>query len=329
MASQAPNGNMFLPRAVVTRTAAIDARLAEQKAAREPKGAPPVEPALVVDPPVAEVPPPPPPAPPAPPLDPRASDPAYWQQRFKVTAGMLDTERAAHQGAQQKQNQRIAELESQVSTLQAGAPRSAEEINLTRYFTPDQIEKFGDEQCRVMAATAQAAAQDKVEKLIDAAVKPIVDKQKADQASDDDAKRIAFFNRLTELVPNYVEINATPGWIEWLNGTDPSSDERRQGILTRHEGRRNADSVAKMFKAFLAESTPPAPPAPPVAPHGTGAPAVETPPPPAAAGPTGMPTDAEVRAHYKRAALGGYKGKDAERVAFEARMKLRAGQATG
>jgi hypothetical protein len=310
-----------LPRAVLRRSQAIEERL---KAQREPNAdpvdpAPPVDPSAVITDPVDPAPQPTPPAPPPPVADPRESDPAYWKQRFKVTEGVLRHERLERQTEAEGLNQRLTELQEQVRTLQASKPAAKPDIG--KFFTPEQVEQLGEDQCEAIVAMAEKTVAAQVKDAIDAEIKPLKERQESEREQDLKARKVAFTDKLGELVPDYTEIDVDEGWLAWLAQDDDTTGWQRQAILDRHIQALNAPKVAKMFEAY--RLTLPKTPAPPVAPHGK------------AAGPSGDPpaqpsraltpaSDAEVRDFHKRAALG--KVKAAERVEFEARMKLRTGR---
>ncbi len=316
-ASQAIESNTPLPRAVVRRTQAIEARIA----AREPKPestdpiATPAEPIAQA---VTTVEPPAPPAEPAAPaVDPRESDPAYWKQRFTVTSGLLAAERRERQGETSTLNQRMTELQEQLRTLQANKPEPA--VDVSQYFTSEQIEQFGEEQCMAMAKAAQTAAQAATKAAIEAEVKPIREAQQRDAEQTAASAKRSFVDELATLVPDYVVIDASDEWKAWLAQEDEASGLDRGEILDKHVRLRNAQRTARMFEDFRKTRLPRS--EPPVVGRGD------------AAGPTGEapavpqaglkpPTDLEVKDYFKRASLG--KVKDSERVEFEARLKLRA-----
>ena len=253
-----------------------------------------------------------------PPVDPRHADPKYWQQRFDVTSGLLAREREQRVGERNALNSQIADLQTEVQRLtqlvEKAAP--AAEIDLKQFFTDAQIETYGDEQCRVMAQTALKAAQTEAQKAIDAAVRPLKQQRETDATTDSEKRKQAFVDKLTELVPDWQVTDKDQRWLDWLEEEDEHGAVR-QDILNVHMASGNAAGAAKMFKTFAKTI---AVPTPPVAPSGSGAGAGEGTPP--AAQSLTAPSDAEVKDFFKRSALG--KVKDAERVEFEARMKLRA-----
>jgi hypothetical protein len=328
----APNETK-LPRAVLRRSAAIQARIDARNAPAEPENP---NPAGDAAPAAGQATPPAQPADPQPPAhagDPRDSDPAYWKQRFSVTEGILRTERAARTAQTEGLHQRVAELEGQLRSLQATA-KPTEKIDITQFYTPEQIAQYGEEQCEVMAETAMRAATSTAQKLIDAAVQPI--KQERDRAAANDATNAkqAFTDKLTELYPNWAVADVDPSWLAWLAEED-ENEVVRQTLLNVYIEKGNATGAARMFRNWekaTAPRTAPKLPAPPVAPSGSGAnPGPENPgaPAPASASDATPPTEAEIKDFFKRAATirpgrPGYVT-DSDRVKFDARLALRNG----
>ena len=312
-----------LPRAVLRRSAAINARYAPKPPESEippaadaaPAPEPAADPAPVVEPPAT---------PPA--VDPRENDPTYWKQRFTVTSGILAHERNEYTTAVGNLNRRLTEAQEKLRLSQAQTP--APKVDIAKFFTDEQIEKYGAEQCETMAAAAMAAAHETAQGLVDAAVKPL--KEDREQRIEQEAtrKRREFDDKLSEQVPNWRTLDVDPRWREWLS-EDDEHGVQRQSILDIHIGNGNAVQVGRMFKAWEKTVAPPAtpvPPAPPlpkptITPNGSGASAGDAPPVNSNAAAKGAPSGAEVKDYYKRSALG--KVKAEERIEFEARLALR------
>lgn len=252
-----------------------------------------------------------------PPADPRHADPKYWQQRFDVTSGILARERELRQSEHVGLNSRITELQTEVQALKQAVPPA--EIDPHTLFSQEEIDAYGEEQCRVMTRAAMKAAAQEAKKLIDVAVQPLRQKAETEATNDAATRKQRFVDQLTELVPDWQVTDKDPRWNDEQTGWLAQEDEHgavRQDILNAHIQRGNAKGAAKMFQAFVKTI---AVPVPPVAPSGSGAGAGEGAPPPAAG--LTAPTDAEVKDYYKRSALN--KVKEPERVSFEARLKLR------
>lgn len=312
-ASQTQNETR-LPRAVLRRSEAINARIAARNeseaaiAANEPPAPPSPNAADPAD---------PNPPPPAPPVDPRESDPAYWKQRFNVTAGVLRREREERQADAERFSQQMTELQGQIRALQASAPPA--EVDLSKFLTPEQVSALGEDDAKTIVQTAVQAAREEVQKAFAAELKPLQDQRIAEQERAAADLKTQFWDKLAELVPDFEQVNETDEWKIWLGQDDEAAGVQRQALLNTHVGRLEAAKVAKMFEAYKATL---ARPAPPVGPSGRGAaPTGELPRPDPTAGQ--YPSAAEIKDFYKRAALG--KVKDAERVKFEARLKLRPG----
>ena len=297
-----------IPRQIQQRVATAVARYAPA----EPDAS---RPAAATDP---ATPPAAAPATPAEPAaDPRHSDPAYWKARFEVTSGMLAAERKAKKDVEDRLTRQITELQTQTRTLQAAVP--AAPIDLAEFYTPEEIEKWGAEQCEAMIRGALRAAKKTTDERIAAEVQPLREqRERDDQTAAENSKR-EFMDKIHEQVPDFDD--ADPRWVAWLQEIDPNTDAPRQAVLTIHVTARNAAGCVKVIKAWQASLKTPTPP---ITPSGTGAaPGVGDAVMPSAEAVNALvaPTDAEVKDFYKRAALG--KVKDAERIAFEARMEKR------
>ncbi len=303
-----------LPRAVRERSARI-AAMSEPPAPPPATETPPAVVPAIEEPGPSSPPAPPPPAPPA---DPRESDPQYWAQRFRVTQGMLDRERRDRVADQDRTDQAIAELREQLRTAQQQQPSPPSKIDLSAFFTPEQIEQYGQEQCETLTAVAVKAAREQTQAAIAEAMQPIREERERNAEQSKRVQQQAFVGALAELVPDFEAIDATDGWKLWLAQEDDATGYIRQALLDTYVRDRRADRVAKLFQAY--QQTHVAPPAPPVTPSGRGGPPAA--PQPAVVPALGYPTKEEIRAHYKGAAIG--KKTDKEIAEFEARLQLQA-----
>jgi len=246
-------------------------------------------------------------------VDPRESDPAYWKQRFKVTEGVLRTEREARTAENREFGQRLTELQDQIRTLQASAP--APDLDMGQFLTPEQIDTLGEDEASAIVKAALKVARAEAQKVIDVEIKPLKDQRAAEAAATVEDAKTRYKDKLTELMPDWLEIDATEGWLAWLAQEDEGSGLQRQAMLDGYIGRADAVRTAKLFQAY---KTSIALPAPPVAPRGNGAvPNDDLPKPDHGLTPL---QPGEAKMFYSRAALG--KVTEAERATFEARRKL-------
>lgn len=261
--------------------------------------------------------------------DPRENDPGYWKARFKVTEGMLRKAQEDLRDAQAEADQTIQELRNKVAELQAAAPASTGKVDITAFFTPEQIDQFGTEQCEAMATAAVKAARSQADELIKQAVEPIKKKAEVSERNQRKQSEDNFWNRLAELTPDYQDINADAKWLAWLAEVDPDTKVLRQDTLDIARQKLNADGVSAMFEKFRASQKTGAPGGePPLsAPRSGGAGGGGE--PPANTGAKGYPTREEIRDFHKRAAT--IKNPrdprfvtPQERKEFEARLQLQA-----
>lgn len=309
-ASQAKNETR-LPRAVLRRSEAIQARIdARESKTMTVDEAPPADgPSTETTPPVESK--------PQPVVDPRESDPAYWKQRFKVTAGVLDAERNDRKAQVVEFNQRLTELQEQVLQLQSATP--ATPTDLGKYFTPERVEELGEDVCREQVAAIEKAVKEQMSALIDKEIKPLKDARKAEAENELLSSKRQFYDRLAELVPDYAEVDtAETGFHDWLMQKTDDGIERQE-VLTRHVQNKDVVNVARMFEKFKKTKEPVQPPVTPIG-SGANTQSVQTQP----VARLTAPTNAEVKEFYKKAAVG--KVSQQERVDFEARMKLRTGR---
>lgn len=262
--------------------------------------------------------------------DPRKDDVTYWKARALATAGLLATERTGNTQRLGVVRQQVTELQGQIETLKTQAP--APKIDVTQFYTAEQIEKYGIEQCEVMAATAMSAARQTAKGLVDAAVLPLQQERDAAIQRERDAATGRFQEQLTALFPTWADADKDPSWLAYLKDLDDNGYPR-QDLLNAHIGRANARGCAAMLQAWARSKAPalatPTPPAPPISPSGRGAgggPDLALAEPTSAGG-KGYPTSAEIKDYYKRSSSVKKGGlgfvTDAERTEFETRLKLR------
>lgn len=305
-----------LPRAVLRVSEAVKAGI-EARAALKTQ-----DPAAGAQPPAADTVDPNTPASPAqPPADPRENDIDYWRHLAKSTAGRLKVAGEERRAEADEFRRQITELQGQVRSLQANQTAPSVEVDLSQFFTADQIEVLGQDAAEAIAKSNVATVRKMVQDALEAELKPLKDADKANREHAAKETMEAFFDQITALVPTWREVNVDEGFLAWL----AEDDFEQQDNLDKGIARRSATKVANVFKTYLKTKERPAPP---VAPNGTGASGGGDMPQPAAGGKTGYPSKDEIQAFYKRASTvrKGQTGyvTDQERTEFEARLRLRA-----
>ncbi len=224
----------------------------------------------------------------------RESDPVYWKARFMVADGMAKKTRQVNETNRSLQAE-VDRLNKEVTRLKTSGPASAaapasstapirpEDIDLSRYYTPEQIEEYGEAQLRAHLAatltTSERIIQEHVEQRVSARLEPIEqERETARQRQEREAlersqqEENEYVEQLTELLPEWSEINKDPRWLRWLDGKN-SDGISRQVVLDTLSAARDAERTAALFKAYLedagAKPKPPLPaPLPPATPPG-------------------------------------------------------------
>lgn len=227
---------------------------------------------------------------PQPAQDARENDPNYWRHRHATTEGILRAEKEkAKQLAEEAaalraeadrlrketvDKQRKADAESRV--------RSLEQIDLSEFFTPAEIEEYGEKHLRtVLKGNVKAAL-----KTIDPSLQAEMEQMRAEVASVRDiasqSREQAFWSRLDSSAKDWRAKQANPDFLSWLAEVDPVSGRTRDSYVKDAQKALDAERVAAIFNAYtLHSSVAPQPTAPqrPSAPP-AGKPTTAAPPPP-------------------------------------------------
>jgi hypothetical protein len=225
--------------------------------------------------------------------------------------GVNEKQRNDHADAIGARDRELADLRRRVQELEQASSSTPQsnKLDLSIFFTPEQIEKFGEDSCEAMARAALKAAKDQAQQIIDAEVKPLKERQQSDDAAKAKAAQDAFWKTLDQLVAKIPqaanrtiwEINEEQSWLDFLDNVDDDG-ETRNTKLHRFQRALNAQGIANLVKQYLTKAKP-TPPAPPVAPGGGAGAAVDQQQPNGAAvNGKGYPSPDEFADYSKRAA---------------------------
>lgn len=243
----------------------------------------------------------------------KENDPIYWRNRFSAVHGMLESLRRQRLDEKRDTDARIAQLQQQLAEVQRAQPAAPQAVDLTEFFSPAEIEQYGEDQLTTVARAAVAAATKQLRGVVEQEVAPLRERQEREARATEEQAQQDFLLALAGLVPDYQEVDAGDDWKGWLTQRDPVSRIQRQMLLNARVQERDAEGVAELFNAFKSTLNPRAtPPVAPAAQAGT----VDGVPQPTAA--LGAPTDAEIRAHYKDRKLGKLTKKQMDE--FDARL---------
>lgn len=163
-----------------------------------------------------------------------------WEHKFKVIEGKYKAEvpRLAAQ---------IRELSQKVDTLSAENEelKSRPATPAQSLISPEDREKYGDDLLDVIKRAAQEQVAAKDQEI--ASLKRTLDSLTTTTAKQ---AEVGFYDRLGQLVPEWVTINDDPNFHSWLGEYDELTGKQRQDLLSEAEGLKDADRVARFFSRW-------------------------------------------------------------------------------
>lgn len=178
-----------------------------------------------------------------PPADQPKEDP--WEHKYKVMEGKYRAEVPRLAAENRDLRQKFDALTAQFESFKSQANEPAQSL-----ISPEDREKYGDDLLDVIKRTAQEQVAAKDREIEDL-------KRRLDGVHQDTAKtaEVTFYDRLGELVPEWVSINGEDGFLKWLDEHDEFTGKTRQELLSEAENARDASRVARFFTKWKAEQT--------------------------------------------------------------------------
>jgi hypothetical protein len=206
------------------------------------------------DPPAPNPNPNPDPAPQDPPADPAPKDPQDpppqdqhkedpWEHKYKVMEGKYRAEVPRLAADNREMRQKLDALTAELESLKSKASEPTQSL-----ISAEDREKYGDDLLDVIKRAAQEQVAAKDQEIAEL-------KRRLDGVHQDTAKtaEVTFYDRLGELVPDWVTINAEEGFLKWLDEYDEFTGRTRQDLLSDAENARDAVRVARFFTKWKAE----------------------------------------------------------------------------
>lgn len=198
--------------------------------------------------------PPPQPAPPA--RAPRApQSEETWEARFRSLQGLFNQKMPQLQQQLQERDAEMERMRAQLNELTAAAkPTEPQKPSVD----PRDAERFGDDMMDMVQRYVSNALQVMDTKFTSfgAALDQRIGKleQTVNGVREDTAvsREEQFYAVLTNLVPNWREINQSENFLEWLGEMDPVYGVPRQAALDAAYKRLNAQHAAGIFSAYKA-----------------------------------------------------------------------------
>lgn len=228
---------------------------------------------------------------PQPAADSRENDPNYWRHRHQTTEGILRAEKEkakqlAEEAAALRAEADRLRKEALDKTRKADAEsrvRSLEQIDLSEFFTPAEIEEYGEKHLRTVLKGNVKAAMKTMDPSLQAEMEQMRAEVESVRTIAAQSREQAFWNRLDSSAKDWRAKQANPDFLSWLAEVDPVSGRTRDSYVKDAQAALDAERVAAIFNAFSTASAPthsaPAqqrPSAPPA-----GKPTVAAAPPPA------------------------------------------------
>jgi len=179
--------------------------------------------------------------------------------RFKSYKKMYDKEVSGSRVELQKKSDEITQLKTEIERLKAEASeKPGKNDDRETSETLEEIsEKFGDEfvdavsdlsKSQLMRENVKLLARiDNIEKRLDQkSTEQLADNESANEPTD---AGYSFESRLKDLVPDWVQINGSIEFKEWLDGADKDGQRRQDNLVIAHKAG-NAIRVAELFYEF-------------------------------------------------------------------------------
>ena len=233
--------NVAIPRAVkeaADRAEALHKQLYESvdgepqpaptEPAPAPEGNPPADPPS--DPPASEATPPT-----EQPDDQKKDD--QWEHRYKVLEGKYRAEVPRLNADNRELKQQLDSLKNEIEQLKSRGEQAPSSL-----ISAEDREKYGDDLLDVIKRAAQEQVSAKDAEIADL-------KRQLEAVTTTTAKNVevSFFDRLGQLVPDWVTINGDESFLKWLDEYDEFTGKTRQDLLSDAEQAKDAERVARFF----------------------------------------------------------------------------------
>lgn len=236
---------MNLPRAVLEAERKAEEALQRLQQARQPQqqqNDPPPG-----DPPASDPAPTPPPSEPSATANPPAATPPAntegddkWEARFKTLSGKYNAEVPRLHAAIKERDAQLNSLTQEVEALKASLAKPRESL-----VKPEEVNEFGEPLVDLIRRAAREEVSAK-----DAELAELRRKLESVQVATVESKEVGFYDKLNSMVPDWMAINDDVEFHAWLGEIDELTGSQRQSILAEAEVKRDADRVARFFKAF-------------------------------------------------------------------------------
>lgn len=163
-----------------------------------------------------------------------------WEARFKTLSGKYNAEVPRLHAALKERDAKLNSLTEEVEALKASLTAPREKL-----VKPEEVSEFGEPLVDLMRRAAREELQAK-----DGEIKELTKKLDSLMGTATANVEVSFYDRLAMQAPDWQTINDDPEFHAWLGEYDELTGVQRQDILSQAEEKRDADRVARFFKAF-------------------------------------------------------------------------------
>lgn len=267
-----------------------------------------------------------------PPKTPDQGKDDIWEQRYRTLAGKYNAEVPRLTAQIRDLTKSVEELTEQAKAKPTSQSTSPKQVTST--ITPEDIESYGPEMIDLIKRQAQEVASQVTLDLSEQVSNLVKENRELKQKLGGVEEKQAYssqkqvLNRLTELVPQWEELNVDQGFLAWLAVHDHMSGLTRQEMLNNAFDALDPDRLAWIFKAYLTETSIPENPA--RSKEAPRKPDIEGQLTPGRAKTGDAPkqpdskvwSQAEIHKFYADVSKGVYKGKEAEAQKIEGQIDL-------
>lgn len=177
-----------------------------------------------------------------------------FEQKYRTLQGMYNAEIPRLNAERRELHAKVAQLEQLIAEMPRSAPQPAEQEEPERYVTDSDVDEYGDSIDVMRRVTREenlelrrqlAAMQQQLQSV--QALAPRVEQVAQTQTRSTEQ---AFWSRLSELIPNWRDINENDQFKNWLLDIDPLSGISRQAYLEDAHRNFDVDRVAGFFRTW-------------------------------------------------------------------------------
>lgn len=161
-----------------------------------------------------------------------------WMQRYKSLEGKYKAEVPRLLASNKDLQAKLSSLAAEIESLKNSAPRES-------LVKPEEVDQFGEPLVDLIRRAAREETSTK-----DHEIDALKRRLESFEATNAKNTEVGFYERLNQLVPDWVEVNDNGAFHAWLSDHDELTGRQRQELLTDAENSRDANRVAKFFDAW-------------------------------------------------------------------------------